>query len=157
MIKKRIICPERVRRIPKQFSWIDHRLIRDGYIHRCKTEELALYLFLAAVGDAEGLSYYSDNSLCKQLTISLPTLRHARRALTCIGLIAYEKPLYQVLSLDRKPLNWPASEKSKSLSKGESDSSKFNPKPPGDLLQPRCEKTLHIEEIINKTQRRFET
>jgi hypothetical protein len=29
---KRILCPERLRRVPKAFSWIDHRLVRDGHI-----------------------------------------------------------------------------------------------------------------------------
>jgi len=157
MIKKHILCPERLRRIPEHFSWIDHRLIRDGYVHRCQTEELALYLFLVTVGDAEGLSFYSDSSLCKQLTIALTTLQQARQALINIELIAYEKPLYQVLGLDRKSLNWEAipsakDEKSKNLD----DSSQFKQKPPPRHPQGRAGESRQIGEIINQMKRRFE-
>jgi hypothetical protein len=46
--------------VPRQFSWIDHRLVRDGHITRCTANALALYLLLCTVADAQGLSYYSD-------------------------------------------------------------------------------------------------
>jgi len=59
MIIKRLLCPERVRRVPARFSWLDHRLVRDHHIESCGPEALALYLLLVTVGDAEGLSYYS--------------------------------------------------------------------------------------------------
>jgi len=29
MIEKHLLCPERVRRVPPHFSWVDHRLVRD--------------------------------------------------------------------------------------------------------------------------------
>jgi hypothetical protein len=35
MKEKPILCPERLRRVPRQFSWIDQRLIRDAHITRC--------------------------------------------------------------------------------------------------------------------------
>ena len=157
MIKKHIICPERLRRIPKHFSWLDHRLIRDGYFHRCQTEELALYLFLVTVGDAQGLSFYSDRSLCKQLNISLPTLRQVRQALTNIGLIAYEEPLYQVLSLGRESLTPEAITSPHEKPKNLGSPSQFKQKPPACHLQVRAEEALHIGKIINQIQRRFET
>ena len=47
-----------VRRIPDQFSWIDHRLVREQYIDYLSSEAAALYLFLVTVSDAQGLSYY---------------------------------------------------------------------------------------------------
>jgi len=31
-VEKRVLCEEGVRRVPEQFSWVDHRLVRDGYI-----------------------------------------------------------------------------------------------------------------------------
>jgi len=157
MIKKHIICPERLRRIPEHFSWIDHRLIRDDYVRRCQIEELALYLFLVTVGDAEGLSFYSDSSLCKQLSIALTTLRQARQALMTIGLIAYEKPLYQVLDLDRKSLSREAISPAKNeKSKDPDDSSQWNQKPPVCHSQVPTETSLHIGEIITQMKRRFE-
>jgi hypothetical protein len=32
MITKRLLCPERLRQVPPQFSWIDQRLVRDGHL-----------------------------------------------------------------------------------------------------------------------------
>jgi len=99
-IKKRILCPERLRRIPGQFSWIDQRLIRDHYLQRCDHGALSLYLVLVTVADADGLSYYSDASLEQMLRMDHSRLLEARRQLCQSGLAAYEKPLYQVLSLE---------------------------------------------------------
>jgi hypothetical protein len=100
MAVKRIICPERLRRVPRQFSWVDHRLIRDGHISRYSHEALALYLFLVTVSDAAGLSYYSDEAVCRLLNMDDSVLRRVRHELRDGGLIAYRRPLYQVLSLD---------------------------------------------------------
>lgn len=93
------IVPERRRRIPSQFSWVDHRLVRDGYLQGRSTAALALYLFLVAVADAEGLSWYSEAALSQQLSWSGPQLQNARAELQQAELIAYRKPLYQVLDL----------------------------------------------------------
>jgi hypothetical protein len=99
-IKKRILCPERLRRIPGQFSWIDQRLVRDRYFQRCDHGALALYLVLVTVADAEGLSYYSDATLERMLRMEHAQLLDARRQLSQAGLLVYEKPLYQVLCLE---------------------------------------------------------
>lgn len=99
-MKKRVLNPERLRKVPAQFSWIDHRLVRENYFVRCEHSAWALYLFLASVGDAEGLSYYSDASLLRRLNMDQVQLSSSRRQLIQAGLIAYEKPLYQVLSVE---------------------------------------------------------
>jgi len=101
MTLKRVLCPERLRQIPAQFSWVDHRLVRERYIERCDPPAMALYLFLVTVGDERGLSYYSDAMLGRGLSMSAARLSQARSDLIRIGLIAYQRPLYQVLSLDR--------------------------------------------------------
>jgi hypothetical protein len=100
MIKKRPIYPQRVRRIPSQFSWVDHRLVRDRHIESCSHPALALYLFLVTVADQEGISYYSDASVISRLGMDIQILHEARQNLIGAGLVAYEDPLYQVLSLD---------------------------------------------------------
>ena len=91
--------PDRIRAIPSQFSWVDHRLVRDRHLERLSHEAAALYLFLVTVADSQGLSYYSDDSVCQRLTMAAPTLVAARRCLRDAGLVAYRKPLYQVLAL----------------------------------------------------------
>ena len=93
------ILPQRQRHIPPHFSWIDHRLVRDGHVQGRSASALALYLFLVTVADADGLSWYSDGGLCQQLSWSGPQLQQARAELQQAGLIAYRKPLVQVLDL----------------------------------------------------------
>jgi hypothetical protein len=106
-MKKRVLNPERLRKVPPQFSWIDHRLVQENYFLRCNHSAWALYLFLTSVADAEGLSYYSDASLVRRLKIDPLVLSASRQQLIQAGLIAFEKPLYQVLSLD--PIGAPRS------------------------------------------------
>jgi hypothetical protein len=87
--------------VPHQFSWIDQRLVRDGHISRCGgVQALGLYLLLVTVADSQGLSYYSDKTAARLLGLSEVDLRQARHNLVHAGLIAYQAPLYQVLSLE---------------------------------------------------------
>jgi hypothetical protein len=84
-----LLCPVRVRRVPKQFSWVDQRLVRDHYVERCDAYALALYLFLVTVADDQGLSYYSDATLRVRLSMDGATLNKARQALTRAQLITH--------------------------------------------------------------------
>ena len=102
-MQKRLLVPSRVRRIPRQFSWIDQRLVRDHHLERADCTALALYLFLLTVADARGLSYYADASIGQRLSLRPEQVAEARAGLLRAGLIAYEAPLYQVLALDPRP------------------------------------------------------
>ena len=93
----------RQRRVPRQFSWVDQRLVRERYIDQLSHEACALYLFLVTVADAQGLSFYADRSLCQRLSMPHEGLHQARQALIQLGLVAYQHPLYQVLALDAAP------------------------------------------------------
>ena len=99
-IMKRVLCPERLRKVPAQFSWVDQRLVRQRYLERCDHAALALYLVLVTVADAQGLSYYSDASLERMLRLDHAGLSAARSALVQAGLAVYQKSLYQVLALE---------------------------------------------------------
>src|SRR4029077_4894844 len=99
-MKKRVLNPERLRKVPPQFSWIDHRLVQENHFPQCDHSAWTLYLFLTSVADAEGLSYYSDASLMRRLRMDSVALSASRQQLFQAGLIAYEKPLCQVLSLE---------------------------------------------------------
>ena len=103
MIVKTPILPKRVRKVPKSFSWIDHRLVRDRHIERLSHAAMALYLFLVCVGDRRGLSYYSDQSLTNKLSMEAAALNHARSELIGADLVAWQRPIYQVLGLDPEP------------------------------------------------------
>jgi hypothetical protein len=105
MTRKFPICPDRIRTIAEQFSWVDHRLVRDRHIELLSHEACALYLFLITVADCQGLSYYSDVSLCERLSMDAATLAAARICLAKASLVAYKKPLYQVLALGGRSLD----------------------------------------------------
>ena len=98
-IAKRVLNPERLRQVPEHFSWLDHRLVREHYIDKADVCAWALYLFLVAVADAHGLSYYAEASLSRRLGLDPRRLARARSDLIGLDLIAYDPPLYQVLSL----------------------------------------------------------
>jgi hypothetical protein len=97
---KRVLCEQRLRNIPAQFSWIDQRLVFEGHLGRCDAHAAALYLFLLTVADAQGLSYWGDARVMRMLSTTSAGLARAREDLLRLGLIAYERPLYQVLALD---------------------------------------------------------
>ena len=100
MVEKHPIYPQRIRKVPRQFSWVDQRIVRERYIDRCCHRSAALYLFLVTVADARGMSYYGNRSICRRLAMDENNLEKARQELVRIGLIAWQRPLYQVLALD---------------------------------------------------------
>jgi len=104
-MEKHLLNPERLRKIPPQFSWVDQRLVRERYIERLSHAADALYLFLVTVADARGLSFYSERSIGRYLAMAADAVDHARKELVRADLIAYQHPLYQVLSLDGRRLS----------------------------------------------------
>ena len=102
MIVKTPILKQRIRKIPNSFGWIDHRLVRNKYIEACSHTQSALYLFLVCVSDVKGLSYYADKSIMGKLDMDMQALRKARSGLIKNNLLAWQQPIYQVLSLEPK-------------------------------------------------------
>ena len=102
-IIKEPICRDRIRHIRGGFGWVDHRLVRDHYVEECSTTALAIYLFLTVVADADGVSYWGDSAVCDRLRIGKVELKHARAELVSANLIAYDKPIWQILQLPKHP------------------------------------------------------
>lgn len=107
---KKLLRPERIRKIEGSFSWIDHRLITGGFLLDLSTLEILLYLFLVAVSDRNGISFYHDDRIASLLKIDLVSLGKARAGLVQSSLLAYEPPLYQILSLPPQPVPLPSGE-----------------------------------------------
>ena len=98
-IQKRILVADRLRRPPATgWSWVDRRFLRE-HGDQLSREAVLLYLFLAAVADRHGLSFYSDHTLTSRLRLSQQVLEKARQELLERDLIAHQLPLVQVLSL----------------------------------------------------------
>ena len=98
---KQVLRPERLRQMPEQFSWVDQALVQRHFIDRLEPRAAALYLFLVTVADAQGLSYYGAATLSGRLHLSAEELGTARSQLIDLELVAYQAPLYQVLSLSQ--------------------------------------------------------
>jgi hypothetical protein len=107
---KRVLNSERLRKIEGSFSWIDHRFITGGFLKDLSTLEILLYLFLVAVSDRNGLSFYYDDRIASLLKIDLAAVGQAREGLVLRSLVAYEPPLYQILSLPPHPMILPSRE-----------------------------------------------
>jgi hypothetical protein len=99
-MEKYPIDPARVRHLPPRFSWLDQRLVTDAHLRGCGRSAQGLYLFLAVVSDAQGLSYYSDKSICLHLNMEQEELLMARSSLIEHELVVFGRPIYQLLSLD---------------------------------------------------------
>jgi len=108
MIRKRVLNPQRVRRINGGFTFIPHRFVTDGFLASLSANELLLYLFLVAVSDRNGLSFYSSDSICSLLHMPYDHYNKARDCLIEKDLIAFDGTLFQVLELPPSP-NGPSS------------------------------------------------
>ena len=99
-----LVDHDRIRKITGSFSWIDHRFISGGFIRDLSREEILIYLFLIAVSDRQGLSFYHDDRICSLLKIDLASLGETRENLSERSLIAWRSPVYQVLALPPQPV-----------------------------------------------------
>jgi hypothetical protein len=106
MIKKHILNDQRIRRIDGGFSFIPHRFLADGFLSALDPHQLLLYFFLVLAGDRYGLSFYSYDSICSLLQMSMDQYLQARDALIENDLIDSDGTIFQVLDL---PLVPPAS------------------------------------------------
>jgi len=102
MIKKKILMPERVRRINGGFSFIPHRFLLKGFVSSLNQKELLLYLFLVLASDRNGLSYYSYDIICTLLELRLDEYIASRNSLIKKDLITFNGTIFQVLSLPQK-------------------------------------------------------
>jgi hypothetical protein len=103
MIKKRILNPDRIRKINRGFSFIPHRFLTDGFLAALDQAEALLYLFLVLAADRNGLSFYSYDSICNLLKFSLEQYIQAKDGLLEKDLIAFDGTIFQVLELPPSP------------------------------------------------------
>jgi hypothetical protein len=115
MIKKHILNDQRIRRIDGGFSFIPHRFLTDGFLSALNPHQLLLYFFLVLAGDRYGLSFYSYDSICSLLQMSMDQYLQARNALIQKDLIDFDGTIFQVLDLPLVAPTSKSSTKSKSL------------------------------------------
>lgn len=110
MRKYTIPQPQRVRRIEHSFAWIDHRLLRNGFLDVMTHQDMALYLFLVLAADRHGVSFYRKEKICDAVDLDWGQFEEARSRLIDFKLVAFEpysaltpNGVYQVLPVDGRP------------------------------------------------------
>ena len=101
MISREPLAPPRP--VPRGFGWIDHRFLRDGHIRLRTHRELSLYLLLVLAADSRGVSFYGDRLARRILGLGQGEFEQAREGLVSAGLVAWGRPLYQVLEIPAAP------------------------------------------------------
>ena len=99
MIKKRILDHQRIRHIDGGFAFIPHRFLTDGFLSVLAPRQQQLYFFLVLAADRHGLSFYSYDSICNLIQMSLDQYIEARNDLIEKDLIAFDGTIFQVLDL----------------------------------------------------------
>ena len=94
MIKKKILNPNRIRRIDGGFSFIPHRFLTDEFLVTLTRKEILLYFFLILASDRYGLSFYCYDAICSLLQLSVDEYVAARDGLMKKDLIAFDETLF---------------------------------------------------------------
>lgn len=103
-MKKKVLQPDRIRKITGSFAFIEHRFLRDGFFETLTPNELLLYLFLTLVANKDGVSWYPYDKICDILKWILDEYLDARNGLISKNLIAFDGHVFQVLDLPHQPL-----------------------------------------------------
>jgi hypothetical protein len=105
--------PQRVRRITRSFAWVDHRLLRSGFLQVMTHQDQSLYLFLNLVADRNGVSFYRKEKVCDLLDLDFGQFEVARDRLIHLGLLAFApysaltvNGFHQVLPVDGQPVDF---------------------------------------------------
>jgi hypothetical protein len=85
-----LLTPQRIRKVPHSFAWIDHRLRSEGFLERLRPEDIGLYLFLAIAADRNGLSCWRLDRIQRAMPcFDRHALWDARRRLAELDLLTY--------------------------------------------------------------------
>ncbi|NOQ86959.1 MAG: hypothetical protein GQ554_08795 [Deltaproteobacteria bacterium] len=104
MITKKVLNPNRIRRIDGGFSFIPHRFLTDGFLAALDQQKILVYFFLVLAADRNGLSFYAYDAICSLLGLSVDEYIEARDGLMEKDLIAYDSTIFQVLDVPKKPV-----------------------------------------------------
>ena len=103
-----IPLPDRIRRIPAGFAWIDRRLRDRRFLGTLTLQELAVYVFLILAANKHGVSFYRSEQIAELFDYHIEPLDivRCRNALFDKELIAFQpfnghgnEGFYQVLPL----------------------------------------------------------
>lgn len=89
--------PRRIRYPKGAYGWIDLRIVTEGHLQALDGGAALVYLFLCAVGNRDGISFWSRPRMARTLNLPLETIDGALRTLVAADLIAATERIVQVL------------------------------------------------------------
>jgi hypothetical protein len=96
MSGKRVIPdPNRVRKVPEGFGWLDHRLLREGWLEQMTAGEITVYAFLVLAADRHGVSSYRREKIARVLGMDIAEVARALGMLMKRDMVAF-KPFSRV-------------------------------------------------------------
>jgi hypothetical protein len=106
--------PGRVRKVPEGFGWLDHRLLREGWLEQMTAGEIAVYAFLVLAADRHGVSFYRREKIARILGMDIAEVARALGMLMKRDMVAF-KPFsrvspdgfHQVLDVPRRAAGQP--------------------------------------------------
>lgn len=91
--------PRRVRHPRGAYGWVDLKVVTGGFLERLESGEALTYLFLCAVGNTLGISFWSTARMAQVLHLDAAVVRQALETLVATDLIAWNGRVVQVLPL----------------------------------------------------------
>lgn len=91
--------PRRVRYPRGAYGWVDLKIVTEGWLQSLGSEAALTYLFLCAVGNCQGMSFWSKGRMARTLGIDLECVEMALQKLEKENLIAANGCVIQVLAL----------------------------------------------------------
>ena len=91
--------PRRVRYPRGAYGWVDLKVVTGGVLEEVGSDAAFTYLFLCAVGNRDGMSFWSRHRMAQILGLSPDAAEQAIRKLQERDLIAANGKVIQVLSL----------------------------------------------------------
>lgn len=98
-MKPELLEPRRVRTPRGPYGWVDLRVITQGTLERLSGDARVTYLFLCAVGNSQGLSFWGHTRIERILGLNGVALRAALQELQEGDLIVRAERIVQVLPL----------------------------------------------------------
>lgn len=99
-----LLEPRRVRHPRGAYGWVDLRVVTGGFLERLDPAVALTYLFLCAVGNMLGLSFWGIRRMGGVLHLDGATVKQALETLVAAGLIAWNGRVVQVLPLPEAPV-----------------------------------------------------
>lgn len=123
--------PRRIRHPKGAYGWIDLRIVTEGHLQALDGGAALVYLFLCAVGNSDGISFWGRPRIARTLNLPLETIDAALRALVAADLIAATERIVQVLPVPTRSES--QSPPARPATPVQTTATSFSPRPPPQI------------------------